>query len=286
MRDSPVEADMEQDTSRPSDLPQPLRAVASGLRHLPGAEQVGRVTGGALDAIGAVSPRGRRMAVYAGAGVLGVAGVVEWPVALTGAAVAWLTQPRPAQRPDGDGEGLTQWPAGEPDAEPPADADGRHGTPADRPPTGPGDRLTPSRDRTGRTEHPVHDQPAKVGDTATASALKQVADATRHHGAHLAPRPDRGGRAEHPVGDEPARAGDTASALEQDAGAARHHGTHPDPSRDRGGRAESPVREQPAEVGGTAEQVAGAARHHGTHPDPDPDRDNAPGQSRDARHTG
>ncbi|MFI5571608.1 hypothetical protein ACIA6T_30550 [Streptomyces sp. NPDC051740] len=257
MRDSPVEADMEQDTSRPSDLPQPLRAVASGLRHLPGAEQVGRVTGGALDAIGAVSPRGRRMAVYAGAGVLGVAGVVEWPVALTGAAVAWLTQPRPAQRSDGgdgedparrldggDGESPARRLDGEPGAEPPADADGRRGTPADRPPAGPGDRLTPSRDRTGRTEHPVRDQPARVGDTATASALKQVADATRHHGSH------------------------------------------PDPSHERGGRAESPVREQSAEAGGTAEQVAGAARHHGGNPGPGPDRDNTPGWSRDARHTG
>ncbi|MEU3099090.1 hypothetical protein ABZ690_31245, partial [Streptomyces sp. NPDC006967] len=93
---------MEQDTSRAPDLPQPLRAVASGLRHLPGAEQVGRVAGGALDTIGAVSPRGRRMAVYAGAGVLGAAGLVEWPVALTGAAVAWLTRPRPTGRADGE----------------------------------------------------------------------------------------------------------------------------------------------------------------------------------------
>ncbi|MFG2726518.1 hypothetical protein [Streptomyces canus] len=56
------------------------------------------MAGGALDRVGAVSPRGRRLAVYAGAGVLGVAGVVEWPVAVTGAAVAWLTQPRPGER--------------------------------------------------------------------------------------------------------------------------------------------------------------------------------------------
>ncbi|WP_435807582.1 hypothetical protein [Streptomyces canus] len=55
------------------------------------------MAGGALDRVGAVSPRGRRLAVYAGAGVLGVAGVVEWPVAVTGAAVAWLTQPRPGE---------------------------------------------------------------------------------------------------------------------------------------------------------------------------------------------
>ncbi|MFF9815584.1 hypothetical protein [Streptomyces sp. NPDC014006] len=73
--------------------PQPLRAAASALRRVPGAGLVGRAAGGALDRIGAVSPRGRRLAVYTGAGVLGVTGVVEWPVALTGAAVAWLTQP-------------------------------------------------------------------------------------------------------------------------------------------------------------------------------------------------
>ncbi|MFD3502086.1 hypothetical protein ACFWWT_24320 [Streptomyces sp. NPDC058676] len=75
-------------------LPQPLRAAASVLRVVPGAGTVGRAAEGALDKIGAVSPRGRRIAVYTGAGVLGVAGVVEWPVAITGAAVAWLTQPR------------------------------------------------------------------------------------------------------------------------------------------------------------------------------------------------
>ncbi|MBL1082814.1 hypothetical protein JK359_12615 [Streptomyces actinomycinicus] len=77
-------------------LTAPLRGAASVLRRVPGAGAVGRAAEGTLDKVGAVSPRGRRMAVYAGAGVLGAAGVVEWPVALTGAAVAWLTQPRPA----------------------------------------------------------------------------------------------------------------------------------------------------------------------------------------------
>ncbi len=85
------------------DLPQPLRAAASVLRWVPGAGTVGRAAEGALDKVGAVSPRGRRIAVYTGAGVLGVAGVVEWPVAVTGAAVAWLTQPRPAET-DGKSE--------------------------------------------------------------------------------------------------------------------------------------------------------------------------------------
>jgi hypothetical protein len=79
-------------------LPQPLRGAASMVRRVPGAGLVGRAAEEALDKVGAVSPRGRRLAVYAGAGVLGVAGVVEWPVAITGAAVAWLTQPRPGER--------------------------------------------------------------------------------------------------------------------------------------------------------------------------------------------
>ncbi|MFJ4517855.1 hypothetical protein [Streptomyces sp. NPDC088816] len=86
-----------------SALAAPLHGAASVLRRVPGAGTVGRAAQGALDKVGAVSPRGRRLAVYTGAGVLGVAGVVEWPVALTGAAVAWLTQPRP-ERPTGGEE--------------------------------------------------------------------------------------------------------------------------------------------------------------------------------------
>lgn len=78
-----------------SALTAPLRGAASVLRRVPGAGTVSRAAEGTLDKVGAVSPRGRRMAVYAGAGLLGAAGVVEWPVAVTGAAVAWLTQPRP-----------------------------------------------------------------------------------------------------------------------------------------------------------------------------------------------
>ncbi|MFC5637089.1 hypothetical protein [Streptomyces bullii] len=178
---------MNQVKEQSSDLPQPLRAVAAGLRHLPGAEQVGKVAETTLDHIGAVSPRGRRMAVYAGAGVLGVAGVVEWPVALTGAAVAWLTQPRPGQRPDegtaDDGPGsaaaeqhrASAGVAGGTEAGPGAERSARYGA---------GDKLESARHRPDQPEHHVHEQPAKVGDTATASALKQVAEATAHHGTH------------------------------------------------------------------------------------------------------
>ncbi|MFI8206589.1 hypothetical protein [Streptomyces sp. NPDC085937] len=221
---------MEQDTSRASDLPQPLRAVTSHLRRLPGAGQVGRAAGGALDALGAVSPRGRRIAVYAGAGVLGVAGLVEWPVALTGAAVAWLTRPRGTEgqwaeaadtataltdgtSADGDPEGELL--AGAGDSAPAAAGAQEGGTPgtaagagpggsgsrkagtpaaaghgrgADaRGPAGPGDRLIPSRHRQ------VREQPAKVGDTTTASALRQVAEATTQH----APGSDRDGTSRH-----------------------------------------------------------------------------------------
>ncbi|MEU5255965.1 hypothetical protein [Streptomyces longwoodensis] len=86
--------------SSTSALPGPVRTAASTLGKVPGAGLVGRVAGGAWHRAGALSPRGRRMAVYAGAGVLGVAGVVEWPVAVTGAAVAWLTRPRPEERRD------------------------------------------------------------------------------------------------------------------------------------------------------------------------------------------
>lgn len=87
-----------------SSLPKPLRPAAAVLRKVPGAGLVARAAEDTLDRIGAVSPRGRRMLVYAGAGVLGAAGIVEWPVALTGAAVVWLTQSRPGDR-DAQGGG-------------------------------------------------------------------------------------------------------------------------------------------------------------------------------------
>lgn len=163
-------------TSSP-DLPQPLRMLGSGLRRLPGAGQVSRVADGALDRIGAVSPRGRRIAVYTGAGVLGVAGVVEWPLALTGAAVAWLTQPRPGQGAQGETAQDMARPSGRPAATGSGDA------PAGSPPEaqGPGDRLSPSHFQHDSPENGRHDQPAKVGDPATTSALKKVAEASTHH---------------------------------------------------------------------------------------------------------
>ncbi|MFE6618121.1 hypothetical protein [Streptomyces sp. NPDC057740] len=167
-------------TTRSSDLPQPLRMLGSGLRRLPGAGQVGRVADGALDRIGAVSPRGRRIAVYTGAGVLGVAGVVEWPLAITGAAVAWLTQPRPRQAEEEgaiqDGDRSTAVRSGDVHA---ATADDAVQEPEG---PGPGARLAPTHFQHDRPEAGRHDQPAKVGDAATTSALKKVAEASHHDG--------------------------------------------------------------------------------------------------------
>lgn len=78
-------------------ITEPVRFTGSALRRMPGMDKVSKAAEGTLDAVGIVSPRGRRIAVYTGAGLLGAAGVVEWPVAIAGAAVAWLTQPRPGQ---------------------------------------------------------------------------------------------------------------------------------------------------------------------------------------------
>ncbi|RSO50544.1 hypothetical protein DMH15_01050 [Streptomyces sp. WAC 06725] len=67
------------------------------MDRIPGAGLAQEAVNGTLDAVGSVSPQARRVAVYAGLGVLGAAGLVEWPVAATGAAVVWLTQQRPAR---------------------------------------------------------------------------------------------------------------------------------------------------------------------------------------------
>ncbi|MEU3830790.1 hypothetical protein AB0F36_36725, partial [Streptomyces sp. NPDC029080] len=137
-----------------SALTAPLRGAASVLRRVPGTGTVNRAARETLDKVGAVSPRGRRLAVYAGAGVLGVAGVVEWPVAVTGAAVAWLTQPRPG-RP------------GEHGAEPAHDL----GTAALRSGAGPEDRTQGS----GRAAGPVsaaQGMPAGAGKHGHGSKAK------------------------------------------------------------------------------------------------------------------
>ncbi|MET7311612.1 hypothetical protein ABZS68_32285 [Streptomyces sp. NPDC005571] len=76
-------------------LAHPMQRVMTAMDRVPGADRVKGIVDGVLDSVGIVSPHARRVAAYTGAGLLGVAGVVEWPVAVTGAAVVWLTQSRP-----------------------------------------------------------------------------------------------------------------------------------------------------------------------------------------------
>lgn len=99
---------MNEEKSSSSRLPGPLRAITPDLRQVPGVKEVTKAAEGALNAVGIVSPHGRRVAAYTGAGLLGVAGLVEWPIALAGAAAVWLTQPRPEEdghRGAHDGQG-------------------------------------------------------------------------------------------------------------------------------------------------------------------------------------
>ncbi|MGW2558541.1 hypothetical protein ACWCXB_04670 [Streptomyces sp. NPDC001514] len=76
-------------------LAHPVQTVTTAVEKVPGIDRVKEIFDGVLDSVGIVSPHARRVAAYTGAGLLGVAGVVEWPVAVAGAAVVWLTQPRP-----------------------------------------------------------------------------------------------------------------------------------------------------------------------------------------------
>ncbi|MFB7308309.1 hypothetical protein [Streptomyces sp. NPDC056192] len=86
-------------------LAHPMRRVMTAVDRVPGADRVKGIVDGVLDSVGIVSPHARRVAAYTGAGLLGVAGVVEWPVAVTGAAVVWLTQPRPTDTAEAGAEG-------------------------------------------------------------------------------------------------------------------------------------------------------------------------------------
>ncbi|MEU6019028.1 hypothetical protein ABZ826_34895 [Streptomyces sp. NPDC047515] len=90
-------------------LAHPMETMTAVVDRVPGAEVVKGVFGGVLDSVGVVSPHARRVTAYAGAGLLGAAGLIEWPVAVAGAAVVWLTQPRPedvTEEPTGAGHGL------------------------------------------------------------------------------------------------------------------------------------------------------------------------------------
>ncbi|MFJ2626008.1 hypothetical protein ACIO6T_21890 [Streptomyces sp. NPDC087532] len=76
-------------------LAHPMQMATTAVERVPGADRAKEFVDGVLDSVGIVSPHARRVAAYAGAGLLGVVGVVEWPVAAAGAAAVWLTQQRP-----------------------------------------------------------------------------------------------------------------------------------------------------------------------------------------------
>src|SRR5262245_58345747 len=78
-------------------LTHPVDTMTEAVDHVPGAHAVKGAANGMLDTVGIASPHARRVAAYAGVGLLGAAGVVEWPVAAAGAAVVWLTQQRPKE---------------------------------------------------------------------------------------------------------------------------------------------------------------------------------------------
>lgn len=82
----------------------PMRTMRTAAEKVPGAERVRGAFDDMLNTVGIVSPGARRVAAYTGAGILGVAGVVEWPVAVVGAAAVWLTQPRPADMDGAEAE--------------------------------------------------------------------------------------------------------------------------------------------------------------------------------------
>jgi hypothetical protein len=158
-----------------SALTAPLRGAASVLSRVPGAGTVSRAAEETLDKIGAVSPRGRRMAVYAGAGMLGVAGVVEWPVALTAAPVAWLTQPRPG-RPAEGGDAAVQGPEPAHDLGTAAlrsGTGGTHGQPVEGAPGGSetsATARTPGRAKGSHAQTPRPPEPGHGAGTAKASS--------------------------------------------------------------------------------------------------------------------
>ncbi|OIK06430.1 hypothetical protein BIV23_08625 [Streptomyces monashensis] len=81
----------------------PVETVTATVSHLPGAPAVKDAFDTVLDTVGVVSPRSRRMAAYAGVGLMGAVGVIEWPMAAAGAAVVWLTQSRSGRAEGGGG---------------------------------------------------------------------------------------------------------------------------------------------------------------------------------------
>ncbi len=132
------------------------------------------------------------LAAYVESVMRGVTGLMKWPVTVAGAAISWLAQPQehnsqpllPQENVPRDGcqSGTAQ------SAEPASIGRGAV-------PVGVSDALTKrygAGDKLPVTHFPVsshatkrvREQPAKVGDLATASALRQVARASVHRNQH------------------------------------------------------------------------------------------------------
>jgi predicted phage gp36 major capsid-like protein len=79
----------------------PIDTAATVVGHVPGVSAMRKAANGVLETVGIVSPQARRLAAYTGMGLLGVAGVIEWPVAAGGAAIVWMTQARDGQPANG-----------------------------------------------------------------------------------------------------------------------------------------------------------------------------------------
>ncbi|MFI9271346.1 hypothetical protein ACIGXM_11615 [Kitasatospora sp. NPDC052896] len=139
----------------------PVGAVTSAVRQVPGASVVKEVFDGVLDTVGVVSPRTRRVAAYAGAGLLGAAGLVEWPVVVAGAAVVWLTQPRARS-----GESTAAQPARKPAAKARADR------PRTKSATGTAKAAKP------RTTKPRTTKPSAAKSTARSTGTRATASTT------------------------------------------------------------------------------------------------------------
>lgn len=77
-----------------SRIPRTIGAASATLDNLPGVGVARKLVDGALGTVGSVPLGTRRVAIYAGAGLLGLLGAIEWPIVAVVAGAVWLTQPR------------------------------------------------------------------------------------------------------------------------------------------------------------------------------------------------
>ncbi|MEZ0070174.1 hypothetical protein ABIA32_006226 [Streptacidiphilus sp. MAP12-20] len=171
----------------------PVEAVTSAVRHAPGASAVKGAFDGVLDTVGVASPHTRRVLAYAGVGLLGAVGVVEWPVAAAGAAVVWLTQPlRPGQGEASAKAGAPRASSGRSEPVPPSTATARKPTSAAGTSKANAARATTPKAATARAT-PAKPSAAK-GSKATAGATSARRRPTTRPRSAPAPTPSSGGR--------------------------------------------------------------------------------------------